>query len=72
MEDALPAGSALRFGTSRFRYGSRVKSLAVSPDGRAALVTNDGDVPRVYDLATGRATLALNCGDVAAGTFSAI
>src|SRR5215472_12370091 len=70
MEDPLPAGSVLRFGTSRFRYGSRVKSLAVSPDGRAALVTNDGDVPRVYDLATGRATLALNCGDVAAGTFS--
>src|SRR6202790_348434 len=47
MEDPLPAGSTLRFGTSRFRYGSRVKSLAVSPDGRAALVTNDGDVPRV-------------------------
>ena len=70
MEDPLPAGSTLRFGTSRFRYGSRVKTLSVSPDGKTAFVANDGDLPRVFDLATGRVLFSLNWGDIEVGAFS--
>jgi RNA polymerase sigma factor (sigma-70 family) len=70
MEDPLPAGSTLRFGTSRFRYGSRVKALSVSPDGKMAFVANDGDLPRVFDLATGRGLFSLNWGGIEVGAFS--
>jgi hypothetical protein len=62
MEDPLPTGSTLRFGTSRFRYRARVKSLSVSPDGKMAFVANDGDMPCVFDLATGRRLFSLNWG----------
>src|SRR5438552_913993 len=64
MEDPLPAGSTLRFGTSRFRYGSRVKSLSVSPDGKTAFVANDSDLSRVFDLASGRGLFSLNWGGI--------
>jgi RNA polymerase sigma factor (sigma-70 family) len=70
MEDPLPAGSTLRFGTSRFRYGARVKTLSVWPDGKTAFVANDNDQPRVYDLATGRALFSLNWGGIEVGAFS--
>lgn len=70
MEDPVPAGVALRVGTSRFRYGSRIKALSVSPDGKMALVANDGDLPCVFDLATGRRLFSLNRGNIEVGTFS--
>jgi RNA polymerase sigma factor (sigma-70 family) len=70
MDDPLPAGSSLRFGTSRFRYGSRIKTLAVSPDGKTALAANDNDTPRIFDLATGRVLFSPNYGSVEVGTFS--
>jgi RNA polymerase sigma factor (sigma-70 family) len=70
MEDPLPAGSTLRFGTSRFRYGSRVKTLAVSPNGKTAFVANDNDLPCVFDLAFGRRLFSLNWGSIEVGAFS--
>src|SRR5262249_36866764 len=51
-------------------YGPRVKTLSVSPDGKMAFVANDNDLPRVYDLATGRALFSLNWGDIEVGAFS--
>jgi RNA polymerase sigma factor (sigma-70 family) len=70
-DDPLPAGSTLRFGTSRFRYGWQVHALSVSRDGKLALATNDGDVPRVFDLTTGRVLHTLgNQGSVDVGVFS--
>jgi RNA polymerase sigma factor (sigma-70 family) len=69
-DDPLPAGSTLRFGTSRFRYGTRVETLAVSPDGKRAFVANDNDLPRVFDLASGRVLYSLNLGNIEVGTFS--
>jgi RNA polymerase sigma factor (sigma-70 family) len=70
-EDPLPAGSTLRFGTSRFRYGMHIKTLSVSADGKLAFAANDNDVPRVFDLASGRVLHTLsNQGSVEVGAFS--
>jgi RNA polymerase sigma factor (sigma-70 family) len=69
-DDPLPAGSTLRFGTSRFRHGWRVKALSVSADGKMALAANDNDVPRVFDLASGRVLHTLgNLGAVEVGAI---
>ncbi len=51
-EDPLPAGSTLRFGTSRFRNGTPITSMAVSADGKMAIVA---DSFRVFNLSSGRA-----------------
>ncbi len=69
-EDPLPAGSIFRFGTSRYRYGGRVKAMSVSPDGKTAFATNDNDLPCVFDLATGRRLFSLNWGNIEVGAFS--
>jgi RNA polymerase sigma factor (sigma-70 family) len=58
----LPAGSTLRFGTSRFRHGIPVSTLAISADGKLAVAVNGNHVlgaTRVFDLVTGRALYAL-------------
>ena len=70
MDDPLPAGSVLRFGTSRFRHGTEVKTLAISPDGKTAFVANDNGIPRGFDLATGRVLFSLNYSSIEAGVFS--
>ena len=57
MDDPLPAGSTLRFGTSRFRHGIPVSTMAVSADGKMAFVANDNHIhgfSRAFDLASGR------------------
>lgn len=70
MDDPLPAGSTLRFGTSRFRHGTSVKTMDVSPDGKIAFVANDNDRPRAFDLASGRVLYSPNWGSVEVGAFS--
>ena len=39
-DDPLPAGCTLRFGTSRFRQGVPITSMAVSADGKIAVAVN--------------------------------
>lgn len=70
IDDPLPAGSVLRFGTSRFRYGVSMHNMTVSPDGKTAFVTNDSHPPRAFDLASGRVLFSLNYGSVEAGVYS--
>lgn len=69
-DDPLPAGSTLRFGTSRFRHGVRVGAMAVSPDGKRAFVANDSHISRAFDLASGRPLFSQNVGDAYACAFS--
>jgi RNA polymerase sigma factor (sigma-70 family) len=55
--DPLPEGASLRFGTSRYRQGTYINRMAVSPDGKIAAVTSSSDyhgVVRAFDLSDGR------------------
>jgi len=59
--DSLPAGGAVRLGTARYRYGSRIASMAVSADGRLAAASGGlgwfsglFSPARVFDLTDGR------------------
>jgi len=52
-EDKLPPKALQRFGTAKFRHGSRILSLAYSPNGRI-LAAGGGDDPiRLWDVDTG-------------------
>ncbi len=62
-EDPLPAGSSLRFGTSRFRHGTAIDGLAVTADGRLAVAASGSHwlgSTRAFDLSTGRVLYALD------------
>jgi RNA polymerase sigma factor (sigma-70 family) len=61
-DDPLPAGSTIRFGTSRFRHGTAIEALAISPDERIVIASSASHwlgSTRAYDLATGRALYKL-------------
>jgi RNA polymerase sigma factor (sigma-70 family) len=61
-EGPLPPGSTLRFGTSRFRHGIPVSTMAISADGKMAVAVNGNHVQgatRVFDLVSGRALYVL-------------
>src|SRR5262245_38508636 len=57
-DDPLPAGSTMRLGTSRFRPGARIRSMAVSADGKTAFV-GSLPYPFAFDLVSGRASFTI-------------
>jgi RNA polymerase sigma factor (sigma-70 family) len=61
-DDPLPAGSTLRFGTSRFRQGVGIVTMAVSADSKTAFVVSgsrfDGST-RAFDLASGQVRFSI-------------
>jgi RNA polymerase sigma factor (sigma-70 family) len=66
-DDPLPAGSTLRFGSSRYRHGESIAYMAVSADGKTAVV-GAGTLlfgygsTRAFDLDSGRALFTLTTG----------
>jgi WD40 repeat protein len=72
-DDPLPAGSTLRFGTSRFRQGVSIVAMAVSADGKTAVVgtgTRFSGSTRAFDLVSGRARFTLATSEAEAIAFS--
>jgi RNA polymerase sigma factor (sigma-70 family) len=61
--DPPPARAAVRLGTARYRYGSRIESFAVSADGKLAAAAAAGwgsfSPARVFDLTDGRCLYSL-------------
>lgn len=64
-DDPLPAGSTLRFGTSRFRHGILISTMTISADGKIAVAVSDRDTS-VFDLETGIRLYSMGTGIEAA------
>src|SRR5262249_35304568 len=72
-DDPLPAGSTLRFGTTRFRHGVSIGAMAVSADGKTAVVgagTRSSDSTRAFDLVSGRVLFTLATSEAEAIAYS--
>jgi WD40 repeat protein len=52
-DDSLPEGAIARIGTTRFRHGDHIYSLAFTADGKR-ISSHGSDGVRVWDAATGR------------------
>ncbi len=52
--DALPDGALARMGTLRLRHGGRVRSVAVSPDGKLFASSAADRTVRIWQAATGK------------------
>ncbi len=75
-DDPLPTGGTLRFGTARFRHGFSIGVMAISADGKTAVVGNGTSVTRwgvptrAFDLVSGRALCTVATGEVHALAIS--
>ncbi len=61
-DDRLPAGSVLRFGTTRFRQGVGIVTMAVSADSKTAFVvtgTRFNGSTRAFDLTSGQVLFSI-------------
>ena len=62
-DDPLPAGTTMRLGTSRYRQGVHIVSMAVSADGKTAFVCSGTlryGCTRAFDLLSGRPLFTIN------------
>jgi WD40 repeat protein len=64
--DPLPAGAIARLGTTRFRHGGRIDSVAVAPNGKtiATAGTSSGSIVRLWDARSGKLMWRLGHGPV--------
>src|SRR4051794_23467211 len=57
--DTLPPDAIARLGTVRFRHGSYVSSMALSPDGKWLAIAGGVKTISIWDVATGKRTRLL-------------
>ena len=60
--DPLPAGAAMRLGTTRYRQDERIERIAYTPDGRFVVTTNGKLGLQVWDARDGRKVRRLDIG----------
>lgn len=69
VDEPLPAGSTLRFGTSRLRLGIPISNITIADDGSLAVAANDNNVARtsrVFDLDSGHGLYSMRFVEAAA------